>query len=97
MTKPSDILHTQRSAIQRIVAANRGCNPRLFGSVLHGTDTVDSDLDILVDLLPDSGLLDLGAMQFELEQTLGIPVDVLVPGDLPPRFRRKVLDSARPL
>ncbi|MBS0433260.1 MAG: nucleotidyltransferase domain-containing protein [Proteobacteria bacterium] len=97
MLKPSDIARLQRDTIHRIVTAHRGTNPRLFGSTLRGDDTAQSDLDLLVDLLPGSGLLDLGAMQFELEAALGVPVDVLVAGDLPARFRDEVLGSARAL
>ena len=97
MRKPSDIARLHRDTIRRIVTAHRGANPRVFGSILRGDDTAQSDLDLLVDLLPGSGLLDLGAMQFELEAALGIPVDVLTPGDLPSRFRDEVLGSARSL
>lgn len=97
MTRPSDILKSRRAEILRIVAAHRGINPRVFGSVALAADTRDSDLDILVDVAPGTGLLALGAMQFELEQALGVSVDVLTPGDLPGRFRNSVLDEAIPL
>jgi predicted nucleotidyltransferase len=35
-------------------------NPRVFGSVLHGTDQNGSDIDLLVDALPGATLFDLG-------------------------------------
>jgi predicted nucleotidyltransferase len=41
--------------------------------------------------------LDLGAIQIELEETLGVAVDVLTPGDLPVNFRDKVLREAMPI
>ncbi|MDD1717425.1 MAG: nucleotidyltransferase domain-containing protein [Methanoregulaceae archaeon] len=69
-------------------------NPRVFGSVLHGEDSSDSDLDLLVDPLPGATLLDLGAVQFELEELLGVSVDVLTPGDLPAKFRDQILKEA---
>ncbi len=56
--------------------------------------TDDSDLDILVDALPDATLLDLGAIQVELEDLLGVPVDVVTPQDLSPKFRIAVLRAA---
>ena len=62
-------------------------NPRIFGSVLHGEDTEGSDLDLLVDTLPGTTLFDLGGLQIELEELLGIPLDLLTPGDLPKKFR----------
>ena len=72
-------------------------NPRVFGSVLRGTDDDDSDLDLLVDPSPETTLFDLGGLQAELEALLGVPVDVLTPADLPARFRAQVLAEARPV
>jgi predicted nucleotidyltransferase len=75
----------------------RAANPRVFGSVLRGTDRDGSDLDLLVDALPGATLFDLGGLQVELEELLGVPVDLLTPGDLPPRLRERVLAEARPV
>ena len=69
----------------------------MFGSVLRGTATAASDVDILVDAQPGATLFDLGALQVALEELLGVPVDLLTPRDLPPRFRDKVLAEARPI
>ena len=95
--KPSEALRTHRDAIRRIVAAHRACNPRVFGSVIHGNDTDTSDLDLLVDPTSDTTLFDIGALRQELLQLLGVPVDVVTPGALPETFREKVLSEARPL
>lgn len=92
--KPSEALHAHRADIRRVVEQSRVRNPRVFGSVLHGDDSNNSDLDLLVDALPGATLLDLGAVQFELEQLLGVPVDVLTPDDLPAVFRDQVLKEA---
>jgi uncharacterized protein len=75
----------------------RAANPRVFGSVLHGTDREGSDLDLLVDALPGATLFDLGGLQIELEELLGVGVDLLTPGDLPMKFREQVLAEARPI
>ena len=72
-------------------------NPRLFGSALYGNDLEGSDLDLLVDPLPGTTLFDLGGLQIELEELLGVPVDLLTPGDLPPKFRDAVLSEAKPV
>jgi len=69
----------------------------VFGSVLHGEDQDESDLDILVDTLPGVTLFDLGALQIELEEMLGVSVDVLTPDDLPVKFRALVLREAIPV
>ncbi|HEX2890769.1 nucleotidyltransferase family protein [Vineibacter terrae] len=50
--RPSVLLERYRTEIRSIVARHRGANPRVFGSVLHGTDTEESDLDLLVDSEP---------------------------------------------
>ena len=95
--KPSEVLRFHRDAIRKVVESHRALNARLFGSVLHGDDLETSDLDVLVDALPGATLFDLGAIQVELEEVLGIPVDVLTPGDLPVKFRAKVIEEAVPI
>jgi predicted nucleotidyltransferase len=92
--KPSAALHAHRHAIGPMVQRFRCAHPRVFGSVLRGEDAEGSDLDLLVDALPDATLFDLGGLQAELESLLGVPVDVLTPGDLPERFRAQVLAQA---
>lgn len=83
--------------IRQAVARHRVANPRVFGSVLHGCDAEGSDLDLLVDPLPETTLLDLGGLQLELEEALGISIDVLTPRDLPADFRETVMNEALPL
>jgi uncharacterized protein len=95
--KPSLALNFQREAIRHAASRFAVVNPRVFGSVLHGLDTEDSDLDLLVDPLPGTTLFDLGGLQLELEELLGVSVDLLTPGDLPQKFRDKVLAEARPI
>ena len=40
---------------------------------------------------------DLGGLQMELEQLLGVSVDVKTPRDLPARFRDQVVNEALPV
>lgn len=95
--KPSLALAAHRVEIRRIVASHRASNPRVFGSVAHGDDNEGSDLDILVDPTPETTLFDIAAIQHELLQLLGVPVDVLTPKALPEKFRAKVLAEAVPV
>lgn len=95
--RPSVVLSLKRSAVRDTVSRFRAANPRVFGSVLHGTDHDGSDLDLLVDALPGATLLDLGDLQAALQTLLGVDVDVLTPGDLPPKFRQQVLAQAQPV
>jgi len=95
--RPSLVLEMKRIAVRETVGRFRTTNPRVFGSVLHGTDHDGSDIDILVDALPGATLLDLGDLEAELQSLLGIDVDLLTPGDLSPQFRAKVLAEAQPV
>jgi len=92
--KPSETLQINRAAIRRVVESHRASNARVFGSVAHGEDTVDSDLDLLIDPTPETTLLDIGAIRRELRALLGIPVDVLTPSAIPEHFRDSILAEA---
>ncbi len=95
--RPSVALRQHRDAVYRAASRFRAANPRVFGSTLRGDDGEGSNLDLLVDALPGATLLDLGGLQDELEQLLGVPVDVVTPRELPARFRDIVLSEARPV
>lgn len=49
----------------------------MFGSVARGEDTVDSDLDLIVDFEEDADLLDQISIGQILHDLLGIDVDVI--------------------
>ncbi len=95
--RPSDLLAQHRVAIRRVVAAHRATNPRVFGSVAGGADTEASDLDLLVDPQEQMSLFDLGAIIAELNELLGIRVDVATPAALPEAMRQRVLRDAVPV
>ena len=95
--RPSQALNQHREAIRLAVGRHRVSNPRVFGSVLHGTDTDESDLDLLVDPQPGTTLFDLGGLTFELQELKGVRVDVRTPKDLSIKFRQQVLDEAQPI
>lgn len=90
-------LERHREAILAYAKRRRASNPRLFGSVLHGRASSGSDIDILVDALPGATLFDLGGLQADLQELLGMPVDLLTPEDISLRFRAKVLAEAQPI
>jgi predicted nucleotidyltransferase len=95
--RPSSALELHRDEVRCLVQQARASNPRVFGSVLRGRDTESSDLDIPVDPLPGATLFDWGGLQIALQELLGVPVDLLTPGDLPQRSREKVLREAVPV
>lgn len=82
----------------RDIAARHGLtNVRVFGSVVRGQDTADSDLDLLVDVGPGVGLLGLARAERELEALLGAPVDLIPAADLKPAVAPEALAQARPV
>lgn len=95
--RPSIAIDLKRIAVREAASRYRAANPRIFGSVLHGTDRDGSGLDLLVDALPGATLFDLGGLQVELEALLGVQVNLLTPADLPPRFRATLLAEAQPV
>ena len=95
--RPSVALNLKRREIREMAVRNRTANPRVFGSVLRGEDTEASDLDLLVDDLDETTLFDVCGLQYELEELLGVRVDVLTPGNLPEKWREKILAEALPV
>jgi uncharacterized protein len=94
---PSVALQTHREAIRRIALSHRVTNVRVFGSVVHGDDKEGSDLDLLVEPTSETTMMDIGAIRYELNQLLGITVDVLTPRALPDHFKSVVLREAMPV
>ena len=82
------LLRANSAAIRRVVEGYHARNPRVFGSVAHGDDNTDSDIDILVEPTAETTLMDIGAIRLELRRLLGVPVDVLTLNALPESFRR---------
>jgi len=95
--KPSQALAAHRGELRQMAARHGVLRPRVFGSVLHGDDRDDSDLDLLVDPTPATTLLNLAGLQIEAEELLGVPVDVLTPKALPRNARSRILREAAPL
>jgi predicted nucleotidyltransferase len=95
--KPSAALEMHREEIRRIVESHKGLNPRVFGSALHGDDTEDSDLDLLIDPGQGLGLLGVAKIALAIEEITKVRVDVRTPGDLSESFRAHVVAEARPI
>lgn len=79
----------QRRDLVAAAAAHDVTNLRVFGSVARGEDRPDSDLDLLVELPADMGLLGLGQVQAELEDILGHKVDLVPASDFKPSVRAR--------
>ncbi len=79
------------------MARHHGRSVALFGSVARGDERPDSDIDFLVEFEPDARPLEILSIGVELEEALGVKVDVGTPASLRPRLRDEVLAEAIPL
>jgi hypothetical protein len=87
----------KRDEILRL-AELHGCrNVRVFGSVASGESKPGSDVDFLVDLEKGRGLLDLGGLLSDLQDLLGVEVDLVESGCIHPYIRDRVPAEAMPL
>jgi predicted nucleotidyltransferase len=71
----------------------------VFGSAARGTMRSDSDIDLLVDFLPEAepGLLDHAGLMLDLSELLGRNVDLVSKNGLRPLIRDSVTRDARRL
>lgn len=63
----------------------------LFGSVVRSEATEESDVDLLVEIKSDMGLLDFVGLKLELEKTLGRKVDLGEYDMIKPIIRERIL------
>jgi predicted nucleotidyltransferase len=63
----------------------------IFGSFARGEETVDSDLDILVELKKGKTYFDLAGLQEDLEGALGRKIDIGTYGSIHPAIKERVL------
>ncbi len=75
--RPSQLLGLYRDRIIEIAARHHASNVRVFGSAARGEDSALSDLDFIVCFAPSSSLFDLVDLADELEELLGVAVDVV--------------------
>jgi predicted nucleotidyltransferase len=86
-----------RTEILRIASVHGAGNVRVFGSRARGEERPDSDLDLLVEFEKGRSLLDAIGLEQDLEDLLGLRVQVLTPGGLSPYLRGEILATAVPL
>lgn len=95
--RPSEALAAHRIELRELILRHGLERPRVFGSVLNGADTDESDLDLLVDATETTTSFLLSRLEHAAQELLGVPVSILTPGFLPEKFRDRLLDRAEPL
>ena len=83
-----------REAVLAIAARYHAHNVRLFGSVVRGAETPGSDVDFLVDFDENAHPLDILALGCDLEEELGVKVDVCTPRGLRPFVKEEIVAEA---
>lgn len=96
-TSINQLLQEKRDAILAIAAQHGARNVRVFGSVVRGEATAESDVDFLVDLGETlSPWFPVGLIH-DLEALLERDVDVVTEKSLHALIREQVFQEAKPL
>lgn len=95
--RPSLKLAARRDQVLALAAARGASRIRVFGSIARGIDREGSDIDLLVDVPPKTSLLTLIGLQQDLEDALGIKVDLCTESELDSALRGRILAEAQPL
>jgi len=90
-------LPERRDEILAVAARHGARTVRVFGSVVRGEETPESDLDLLVEFEPGRSLLDHIALAQNLQDLLGRDVDVVTKKGLHWYIRDRVCREAVPL
>ena len=92
-----ELVEARRQEIKAITARHHGRSIALFGSVARGDDHAASDLDFIVEFEPGTRPFELLLLGAELEEALGVPVDIGTPESLREQLRDVILAEAVPL
>ena len=83
-TELRQLLRERRAELLAAATRRGASNLRVFGSVARGDDAVGSDVDFLVDFGPSRSLVDVAGLILDLQEILGVPVDVVEASTLRP-------------
>jgi predicted nucleotidyltransferase len=72
-------LDAVRTTVRAVCEKQPVARVQAFGSIVNGVPHAGSDVDLLVEFLPDAhvGLLEMGALKEDLEERLGCSVDLV--------------------
>ncbi|MEO1393152.1 MAG: nucleotidyltransferase family protein [Cyanobacteria bacterium J06634_5] len=93
-----DTLLENREKILEIAAQHGAFNVRVFGSVVRREETLESDIDFLIDYNPEKTTPWFpGGLLMDWQDLLGRKVDVLTENGVSPLIREQVFAEAKPL
>ena len=90
-------LRQKKADILALVQRYGAENIRVFGSVLHGDERPDSDIDLLVDWDKEHSLFDKIGLRDDLEDLLGKKVDLCQAKTLHWFVKDSIIADAKPL
>lgn len=89
-----DVLRRLAPVIERLAAASRLANVRVFGSVARGDQAPGSDVDLLVDVGEGATLFDVAQFELDMEALLGVPVSAVAAASLDAARDGRILTEA---
>ncbi len=92
-----ELLRSRREQILEIARKHGVSDLRVFGSLARGEANEQSDVDFLVEVGPDHSPWFPAGLVADLEDLLGVPVDVVTQDGLHWFIKERVLQEARPL
>ncbi|MGC9505164.1 nucleotidyltransferase family protein [Baaleninema sp.] len=90
-------LKQYRTNIIELAQKYNSTNIRVFGSVAKGETTQNSDIDFLIDPMPEQDLFDVIRLGRALQELLNCEVDVVHSTALHHSIKQEILSSAIPL
>jgi len=97
MTDVKQLLKTRKKEILKTAAKHGVTSIRVFGSAVRGESKPESDIDFLVEVGPVHSPWFPAGLIADLEDLLGVPVDVVTKNSLHWYIRESILNEARPL
>ncbi|WP_339137685.1 MAG: nucleotidyltransferase family protein [Candidatus Electrothrix sp. GW3-4] len=92
--KELERIQRQKKNILAIARQHGIVRLRIFGSVIRGEETPQSDIDLLVELEPGRSMLDLGGALIRLQELLGRKVDIVTERGLHWYLKEKIMQEA---
>lgn len=90
----SNFLNKYKENIYKIASSHGARSIRVFGSFARGEETVDSDIDLLIELEPKRSLIDIISLKYEIEDLTGRKVDVVTAKGISPYLVEQITKEA---